>query len=41
MDILLQKALLYAALTLFWLIFYHFIGFEVTVLMILLIITVK
>jgi hypothetical protein len=41
MDILLQKTLIYAAMALFWLIFYHFIGFEVTVLMILLIITVK
>ncbi len=41
MDILLQKTALYAILSLFWLIFYHFIGFEVSVILILLIIMLK
>ncbi len=41
MDNLLQKIVLYAILSLFWLIFYHFIGFEVSVVLILLIIMIK
>jgi len=41
MEILLQKGILFALLSLFWLIFYHFVGFEVSVLLILLIIMIK
>jgi len=41
MELLLQKVALYAILSLFWLIFYHFIGFEVSVILILLIIMIK
>ena len=41
MDNLLQKAVLYTVLSLFWLIFYHFVGFEVSVILILLIIMIK
>ena len=41
MDNLLQKTVLYVVLSLFWLIFYHFIGFEVSVILILLIIMIK
>jgi len=36
-----QKLLLFTVLSLFWLIFYHFAGFEVSVLLILLIIMIK
>ena len=41
MENLLEKGALYAILSLFWLIFYHFVGFEVSVLIILLIIMIK
>lgn len=41
MDKILEKTLLLAILSLFWLIFYHFTGFEVTVILILLIIVIK
>ena len=41
MELLLQKTALYTVLSLFWLIFYHFIGFEVSVILILLIIMIK
>ena len=41
MENLLQKTLLFTVLSLFWLIFYHFVGFEVCVLLILLIIMIK
>jgi len=41
MDILMQKSFLYALLSLFWLIFYHFVGFEVSVILILLVIMIK
>jgi|21_taG_2_1085346.scaffolds.fasta_scaffold03049_8 hypothetical protein len=41
MDFLLQKGALYVFLSLFWLIFYHFVGFEVSVILILLIIMIK
>jgi len=41
MENLLQKTLLFTVLSLFWLIFYHFIGFEVSVILILLIIMIK
>ena len=41
MENLLEKVALYGILSLFWLIFYHFIGFEVTVILILLIIMIK
>jgi hypothetical protein len=41
MDSFLGRSLLFAALSMFWLIFYHFIGFEVSILLILLIIMIK
>ena len=41
MENLLQKTALFVFLTLFWLIFYHFVGFEVSVILILLIIMIK
>ena len=41
MENLAQKILLFGSMSLFWLIFYHFIGFEVSVILILLIIMIK
>ena len=41
MENLLQKTALFAILMSFWLIFYHFVGFEVSVILILLIIMIK
>jgi len=41
MEKLLHKTVIFTALSLFWLIFYHFIGFEVSVILILLIIMIK
>ena len=41
MENLLQKVVLYGVLSSFWLIFYHFVGFEVSVILILLIIMIK
>ena len=41
MENLLEKTLQFGVLSLFWLIFYHFIGFEVSVILILLIIMIK
>jgi hypothetical protein len=41
MDSLTEKTLLFAVLSMFWLIFYHFAGFEVSILLILLIIMIK
>ncbi len=41
MEFLIEKGALFTILSLFWLIFYHFIGFEVSVILILLIIMIK
>jgi len=41
MENIVTKVVLYVFLSLFWLIFYHFIGFEVSVILILLIIMIK
>ena len=41
MDNLINKCSKYAILSTFWLIFYHFVGFEVSVILILLIIVTK
>jgi len=41
MQYLLEKLLLYVILSVFWLIFYHFVGFEVSIILILLIIVSK
>jgi hypothetical protein len=41
MEKIIEKAAIYAFLVTFWLIFYYFIGFEVSVILILLIIMIK
>ena len=41
MQNLLQKTVVFAVLSSFWLIFYHFVGFEVSIILILLIIVSK
>jgi len=41
MEIIIEKSVTYALLATFWLIFYYFIGFEVSVILILLIIMIK
>ncbi len=41
MEKLVEKTVLFALLSTFWLIFYYFVGFEVSVILILLIIMLK
>ena len=41
MENLLEKTLLFTMISFFYLIFYYFVGFEVSVLLILLIIMIK
>jgi len=41
MEKIIEKIVLLAILSLFWLIFYHFVGFEVSVILILLVIMIK